>query len=99
MDQDKVDLGSDEVEAYADKVDAEKELEDSEKDELGDTGEEGTTELDTEETPEESPEKEEESVGAPDKNLEKTNFKKEKNPKDLDQPKKVKKVFLKRPKK
>jgi len=43
--------------------------------------------------------KKEEAVGAPEKNLERTNFEKDKNPGDLDQPKKIKKVFLKRPKK
>jgi hypothetical protein len=54
-----------------------------------------------EETPvEEKPlEKPEEAVGAPNKNLERTNFEKDKNPNDLEEPKKVKKVFLKRPKK
>jgi len=81
---------------------------------LGDTGEE-TTELETpeegtegtEETPEEGKpgeerpeeEKPEEAVGAPNRNLERTNFNKDENPNDLDEPKKVKKVYLKRPKK
>jgi hypothetical protein len=41
----------------------------------------------------------EEAAGAPDPNLEKTNFAADKNPGDLDQPKKIKKVFLKRLKK
>lgn len=77
--------------------------------ELGDTGGEEGAELSLddiggdeggeEETTEEEPEQAEEAVGAPDKNLEKTNFNKDKNPDDLDEPKKTKKVFLKRPKK
>jgi len=41
----------------------------------------------------------EEAAGPPDPNLEKTNFAADKNPGDLDQPKKIKKVFLKRLKK
>lgn len=40
----------------------------------------------------------EEAAGAPNQNLERTAFDKDKNPDDLDEPKKVKKVFLKRPK-
>ncbi|MCK9446216.1 hypothetical protein M0Q50_04925 [bacterium] len=53
-----------------------------------------------EEPIEEKPTEEtEETVGAPNKNLEKTNFNKDKNPDDLNEPKKIKKVFLKRPKK
>ena len=75
---------------------------------LGDTGAEGSTEIETpeegteaqSENPGEKPEeKPEEAVGAPQKNLERTNFEKDENPNDLDEPKKVKKVFLKRPKK
>jgi len=78
---------------------------------LGDSGEKGTTELDiespeskdgeSEEAPEapEEEKKKEESVEPPEKNLERTNFNKDKNPGDLEEPKKVKKVFLKRPKK
>lgn len=69
---------------------------------LGNTGEEGTAEI---ETPEESAEdetpkeKEEEAAGPPEKNLERTNFNKDKNPNDLEEPRKPKKVFLKRQKK
>jgi hypothetical protein len=82
---------------------------------LGKTREEGGTEVQApegeenvgeepagEEKPEEEkPEekKPEEAVGAPNKNLERTNFSKDKNPDDLNEPKKVKKVYLKRPKK
>lgn len=53
------------------------------------------------ETPEENPEEKakEEGVGAPTKNLERTAFDKDKNPGDLQEPKKIKKVFLKRTKK
>lgn len=64
-------------------------------------GEEGKdVELETpaEEEPEE---KKEEGVEPPEKELEKTNFKKDKNPNDLEEPQKPagkKKVFLKRPK-
>jgi hypothetical protein len=104
--EDKVDLDADELEAYADKVDAEAELEKPEmpkgEEEFGD--EEGTTELELDnETEEEIPaedeeDKKEETVGAPNKNLERTAFDKDKNPNDLNEPKKVKKVFLKRPK-
>ena len=111
-DEDEVDMGADEIEAYADKVDAEAELEEPEApeeapeeagEELGEPEEE-TTELDldleepeeSEEEPEEEPE---ESIGAPNKELEKTNFNKDKNPNDLDEPKKKKKVYLKRKKK
>ena len=76
----------------------------------GGTDDAGTSELDLtsdepapgeENTGEENkePEKKEEGTGAPDQNLEKTNFKKDKNPDDLSEPKKIKKVFLKRPKK
>ena len=55
-------------------------------------GEEGTAETGEEEK------KKEEAAGAPNKNLERTNFDKDKNPDDLAEPKKVKKVFLKRQK-
>jgi hypothetical protein len=53
------------------------------------------------ENPEEKPKnkEEDEGVGAPNKNLERTNFNKDKAPNDLEASKKVKKVFLKRPKK
>lgn len=68
-------------------------------------GEEGTAELDLEETPEggeeettEEPEEKVEGTEPPAKNLERTNFNKDKNPDDLEEPKKIKKVFLKRPK-
>jgi hypothetical protein len=58
------------------------------------------TEEEPEGTPEEKPEeKPEEAVGAPNRNLERTNFNKDMNPNDLEEPKKVKKVYLKRPKK
>lgn len=61
-------------------------------------------ETDTEETPEETPEEKakkpkEEAAGPPAENLERTNFNKDSNPDDLQEPKKIKKVFLKRPKK
>jgi hypothetical protein len=79
---------------------------------LGDAGDTGSTELDlgdtnnkpegedkTEEKPEEKkPEKEEEAAGAPNKNLERTNFNKDKNPNDISDAKPAKKVYLKRPK-
>jgi hypothetical protein len=68
--------------------------------ELGGEGED-TAELELgNEEPEESQEPTEkiEGTGAPAKNLEKSNFNKDKNPDDLDEPKKIKKVFLKRPK-
>jgi len=72
-------------------------------------GEEGSAELDlgaeggegAEETPEETseePEEKKEGTEPPAKNLERTNFNKDKNPDDLEEPKKIKKVFLKRPK-
>ena len=67
----------------------------------GETGETGTTETGTTETgkeSEEEPTEKEEAAGPPKKNLERTNFNKDKNPGDLDEPKKIKKVFLKRPK-
>jgi len=60
-------------------------------------GGEGEIEEPEKEESEKETEKEE-AVGAPNKNLEKTNFKKDANPDDLDEPKKIKKVFLKRPK-
>jgi hypothetical protein len=56
-------------------------------------GQEDTTEE------EKKPEETEEAAGAPEKNLERTNFNKDKNPNDLNEPKKIKKVYLKRPKK
>jgi hypothetical protein len=75
---------------------------------LGDTDAEGTAEVEApegegeeeepkegEEKPEEKPE---EAVGAPSKNLERTNFNKDRNPKDLGEPKKKTRVVLKRPK-
>jgi len=58
------------------------------------TGEEVPTETeDTEDKPKE------EAAGAPNQNLERTNFNKDLNPNDLNEPKKIKKVYLKRPKK
>jgi hypothetical protein len=69
----------------------------------GETGQGTEVEAPVEEKPqgEEEPieEKPEEAVGAPNKNLERTNFEKDRNPDDLEEPKKVKKVYLKRPKK
>lgn len=59
-------------------------------------GQENTADTETEE---DKPEETEEAAGAPEKNLERTNFNKDKNPNDLDEPKKIKKVYLKRPKK
>lgn len=63
----------------------------------------GNLDLDMDDTEElEEPEETEEQTEAtepPVKNLEKTNFNKDKNPSDLDEPKKIKKVYLKRPKK
>jgi len=62
-------------------------------------------ETNTEETPEEGkpdknkPLEKKEAAGPPEKNLERTNFEKDANPDDLQEPKKIKKVFLKRPKK
>ena len=73
--------------------------------ELGDTGEEDNTAELNINNPEEKEEntdekkKKEEAAGPPEKNLERTNFNKDKNPDDLNEPKKVKKVYLKRPKK
>ena len=74
---------------------------------LGDTGSEETAELDVE-TPEgseeekveveEEPVEKTEATEPPSKDLERTNFDKDKNPDDLEEPKKIKKVFLKRPK-
>ena len=82
---------------------------------VGDTGELGadgtgdTAELDLgepvepsaegEEKAEEPVKSKEEGVEPPSTNLERTNFNKDKNPNDLDEPKKIKKVFLKRTKK
>lgn len=64
----------------------------------------GDEEKDVElETPEEEEPPQEETVAPPEKELEKVNFQKDKNPNDLQEPQKVsnrpKKVFLKRPKK
>jgi hypothetical protein len=80
--------------------------------ELGDTGdEENTAELNInspeekgknpdEEESDEEKKKKEESVVPPTRNLERTNFNKDKNPDDISEvPKTRKKVFLKRPKK
>jgi hypothetical protein len=70
--------------------------------ELGGGEGEESTELDLggeEEATEEAPEEKTEGTEPPDKNLERTNFNKDKNPEDLEEPKKIKKVFLKRPKK
>ena len=79
--------------------------EDAEGLELGAGGAEDTAELDLgldepagQETDTEEPEKKEEGTEPPEKNLERTNFNKDKNPADLEEPKKIKKVFLKRPK-
>jgi hypothetical protein len=81
---------------------------------LGDSGSSDTAELDlgldepagkegdTEENgekPSEKPGEKKEAAGPPEKNLERTNFNKDANPDDLEEPKKIKKVFLKRPKK
>ena len=72
-------------------------------DDLGGGGESEPTETEVdggdEESPVEEEPKKEEAAGPPEKNLERTNFNKDKNPGDLEEPKKIKKVFLKRPKK